>query len=338
MKRYLSIVIIVVCAAFFQLSAQISIEIIPTNLLSENDELFINKLVTTINQGRGSRKISYSLVISNLYNYSDDKIVIAKSESFNASKLQFETKSNFGFSTKEKLNNEILKSLDEEAFNISYSSKFNFHPSRNLTRISELDILVKTIKKQSKSKEVKIYYDNGFLLPAYSKERLSNFLENENDCESLRPKIRGVKDKYQLRPSSQFYQIEFDSVGYFNAYEVEIYRYVEREKRILFHEIIEIKNKKDSESEYSIEHDSKKRKSIIYLNEKFLGKSCVNIRPANELGIDWEDSDCDCVQECLYDVNFNLRIRGVAEGFTDDCLWTEELKKIEFQCDAKGKK
>jgi hypothetical protein len=329
---------IVFLSYFYSLTVlgQTVIEVIPTGSLDKAAVSEIDALLYKLNGGKKGAKAKFAFIITNIYNLNDEKIIVRSDEKLIDKTRYFKTSQNFNFKSKSDLITGILDYLDEDDWNMYYSKNFNEIKDNIIHNHSESEVLIKETKKKAKKKSVKIILDNGFNEPAYSKERLENFLNSRSgNCSSLRPQFTKLKDRFQLRPEGDYYVIEFDSIGYFDSYEFELYRYIDGEKKILIKNIFHTKVKSESDDYYLI-IGGKTRNAKIFLKQSYLGLNCVNnIRKENIIGKGWDSGCEDCQQTCLYQTNFNARIRGLAEGFTDDCLWSDEIKKIEFQCTTK---
>jgi hypothetical protein len=318
------------------LFGQTILEVIPTGGLDKSTASELDFLLKKLNKGKSGNKAKFAFLITNIYNLNDDKIIVKADDPILNQNKCFKTSQNFIFKSKSDLNEGILEYIKQEDWNQFYSSKFNSLNNEKIHNFNNLENLVSEAQKKSKKKAVKIIYDNGFIDPAYSKERLENFINNrQSNCSDLHPKFTKIKDRYQLRPEGYYYIIEFDTVGFFDSYEVEIFRNSEGSKKVLINDVFSVKSTEQSD-DYYIKIVSKSKNAKLYLKESYLGLNCVNnIRKENIVGKGWDPLCGECQNECLYQTNFNIRIRGIAEGFTDDCLWTDEVKKIEFQCTTK---
>jgi len=318
------------------LLSQTVIEVIPTGGLDRTTAIEIDALLNKLNKGKKGVKSKFAFIITNFYNPNDEKIIVRSDEQLSDKEKYFKTSQNFNFKSKSEFISGVLEYIEEDDWNIYYSKSFNELKDSKIRNHSEMQILIKEARKKAKRKSVKIILDNGFIEPAYSKERLENYLNSHSsNCLNLKPQFTKIKDRYQLRPEGFYYVLEFDTVGYFDSYEIEIFRSIDGEKKILVKNIFNVKEKSESEDFY-LTLGSKSRNAKIYLKESYLGLNCVNnIRKENIIGKGWDPLCGECQNECLYQTNFNIRIRGIAEGYTEDCLWSDEIKKIEFQCTTK---
>lgn len=336
--NYVNQITITILSSLLSLTllSQTVIEVIPTGGLDKKTIIEIDALLQKLNKGKKGPKANFAFIVTNIYNQNDEKLIVRSDDEIDIEKRFFTTSQNFNFKSKNDLINGIIEYIEEDDWNIFYSKSFNEIKNVKIRNHNNLDKLIKESQKRSKKKVVKIILDNGFNEPAYSKERLEQYMKSRSSsCSNLRPQFTQLKERYQSRPIGNYYIIEFDTIGYFDSYEVEIYRLNDGIKKILVKNVFYTKEKNESEDFY-LTLGNKSRNAKIFLKESYLGLNCVNnIRKENILGKGWDPLCGECQNECLYQTNFNIRIRGLAEGFTEDCLWSEEVKKIEFQCTTK---
>ena len=313
-SRVLAILLLSFILSYPLLSQTVVIEVIPTGGLDQVTAQEIDNLLNKLNKGKKGAKAKFAFVLTNIYNLSDEKLIVRSDDLYDG----------------------LLKYTEDENYNIFYSKSFNDLKDDKIINQSNQEALIKEVSKKSKKKTIKILFDNGFLEPAYSKERLEKFLNSRSsNCNALKPQFTKLRDRYQLRPEGYYYVIEFDSIGYFDSYEVEIYRNNDGVKKTLIKDVFNTDGS-DEKEDFYLTIGGKSRNAKIFLKESYLGLNCVNnIRKENILGKGWDPLCGECQNECLYQTNFNIRIRGLAEGYTEDCLWSDEIKKIEFQCTTK---
>jgi hypothetical protein len=334
--RLITILLISITLSLPLFCQTVVIEVIPTGGLDKATAQDIDILLHKLNKGKKGAKAKFAFVLSNIYNLNDDKLIVKSDDPLASKDNYFKSTQNFNFKSKNELYAGLLNYAEEDNYNIFYSKGFNELNDSRIINQSNQEALVKVLRKKSKKKTIKILLDNGFLEPAYSKERLEKFLNSRSsNCDMLKPQFTEIRDRYQLRPEGFYYVIEFDTIGFFDSYELEIYRNSDGVKRILVKNVFST-NGSDASEDYYLTVSGKSRKAKIFLKESYLGLNCVNnIRKENILGKGWDPLCGECQNECLYQTNFNIRIRGLAEGYTEDCLWVDEIKKIEFQCTTK---
>lgn len=334
--RQIALLLLSIIQTISLFSQTVVIEVIPTGGLDRVTAQDIDVILNKLNKGKKGAKAKFAFVLTNIYNLSDEKLIVRSDDPLASKNIFFKSTQNFNFKSKNDLYDGLLKYIEDENYNIFYSKSFNELRDDNIFNQSNQEALIKEVSKKSKKKTIKILFDNGFLEPAYSKERLEKFLNSRSsNCNVLKPQFTKLRDRYQLRPEGYYYVIEFDTIGYFDSYEVEIYRNNEGVKKILVKDVFNTDGI-DEKEDFYLTIGGKSRNAKIFLKESYLGLNCVNnIRKENIIGKGWDPTCGECRNDCLYQTNFNIRIRGIAEGYTEDCLWSDEIKKIEFQCTTK---
>lgn len=334
--RLITILLISFILSYPLFSQTVVIEVIPTGGLDKVTAQEIDILLYKLNKGKKGSKAKFAFVLTNIYNLSDEKLIVRSDDPLASKNNYFKSTQNFNFKSKNDLYDGLLKYTEEENYNTFYSKSFNELKDNKIINQSNQEALIKEVSRKSKKKTIKILFDNGFLEPAYSKERLEKFLNTRtSNCNALKPQFSKLKERFQLRPEGNFYVIEFDTIGYFDSYEVEISRIVDGVKRILVKDVFSVSENNGIE-DYYLTLGGKSRIAKIHFKESYLGLNCVNnIRKENIIGKGWDPTCGECRNDCLYQTNFNIRIRGIAEGYTEDCLWSDEVKRIEFQCTTK---
>jgi hypothetical protein len=142
-------------------------------------------------------------------------------------------------------------------------------------------------------------------------------------------KIRATSS---INNKEEAYSIRFDSVGYYDGYEIEITR--TSDGKLLYSDVIL----------FSQDYDDKRIQSInqaktceILLELRMLANKCYSIFPIRNLdNIPDTDKGCNlCALECLYKKSWCIRLRGVIEGLAKDDLWTEEICNFMLECPKK---
>jgi hypothetical protein len=194
-------------------------------------------------------------------------------------------------------------------------------------------------KASSEEMEINLFYDKGLREFVFSKERMLRSYEafQNGSLYKMKPDFLNVEEYVQLRPQGSVgndnpYVIRFDSVGYFDSYELVIYR--SGTEDILFKERLEFSEETDDH--YSLSYTGDGRVCEIRIMAKHLGMLCYSTFPDQNLNSAPDVTDCGpCSLECLYKKNWDLQIRGCVEGASKDKLWTERVRKVEFQCPNK---
>jgi hypothetical protein len=200
---------------------------------------------------------------------------------------------------------------------------------------------VKSLKRSVKSnlkagRNSNVIYYNGFFPYVFSSIRLEQAY-TQNGVRNLIPSFTDLNEYYQLRPnSSSMYEIRLDSLGYFDQYEIEIYRFQPNgAKKMLLNERIGFEAV--SPRGLSINSVGANKFCLILIPDKLLGQLCVSTFATADNEVPTDEEECQqCAYECLYRRDFEIRIRGVASGLTFDAIWSTPIKHVQFQC-AKGK-
>jgi hypothetical protein len=303
----------------------IVVDIYPTNYISASDISFFEKLEKALQKKMFGRK-NISLRINNSYNsnYKPRKLSEIK---VNQSQQVFP---NSNYLDKNSLYKSIAKIPCD--LQISYSENFDYFD--DFKKAYDIKSLKKEIQNEKEGK-VLVLYDNGFIPYICDKERFikayNSALKN-NNIDDFKVKVYKNKDGQPFRPVGDFYIIPFDSVGYFCQYEVDIYRNVNGEKIQLFNNIVDIKESYNSTLDYFIIcPDNDYENSNLYLSKRILGLECMK-QFDSKIG-EIPDPTCPCNQDCLYNKNFNIRIRGIQSGDKDRDTWSAVLPKILLQCE-----
>ncbi len=219
---------------------------------------------------------------------------------------------------------------------ISYSTDL-YTPYKTDEFCNNISDLTKKIKK-IKSGNTLIIWLNGFLPNKYSTENIKKIYKQciENGTEAiLKPKIVNPKNFKKLIPDEEYYYIEFESIEYFNQYEILIsfYDYSENKNKVIFNEILDFS--KSGNKDFSIKKDENiENKCVLKIATHYLAMECYKLK--NELNIvdvPEKESDCgDCKYLCLYNKEFSIKIRGYNDDFSSEELWSEKVVPFFFQC------
>jgi hypothetical protein len=196
-----------------------------------------------------------------------------------------------------------------------------------------------TDKLEKEPREINIFYDKGVKEYVFSVERMTRCYEEyqNGNLYRMRPEFLNIEEYTQLRPQGSVgndnpYTIRFDSVGYFDSYELAIFRSGTDE--VLFKERIEFSS---DNSYFQLNYTGDGRVCEIRIMAKHLGMLCYGNFPDQNLNTAPDVTDCGpCSLECLYKKSWDIQIRGCVEGVSKDKLWTEKIKRVEFQCPKKS--
>jgi hypothetical protein len=275
--------------------------------------LYTNKTMLLSKQSDFNDKIkSYNTPINNV-SYANDEILIKKINAFNLTHL-------ISFKT-----------------NINTNGAFGY-------LYSGLNDLLQFIKKDKES-SINLIYVNGFVLYQYSLENFKLVYQDykaDNKLTDLIPSITTPSFKEQLTPDDAGYVIEFDSVGWFPSYEIEINSTSEDNRGQYIKEQLEF-------SEYNSEAGKSKgiymyytgydKVCRIWIDQRILGAKCLQNQKSSTINTSEipTDKDCDlCRNTCLYSLRFEMRLRGCGNGYTKPDLWSDYISRFSFQCPNHG--
>jgi hypothetical protein len=269
--------------------------------------LYTNKTMLLSKQSDFNDKIkSYNTHIDNV-SYANEKILIKKINDFNLTHL---------ISFKTDLNT-------DGAFGYLYS---------------DLNDLLQFIKKDKES-SINLIYVNGFVLYQYSLENFKLVYQDykaNNELTDLKPSITTPSFKEQLTPDQNGYVIEFDSVGWFPAYEIEINSTSEGNQGQFIKEQLEFSqnNSMSKSNGICMYYAGYNKVCRIWIADSTLGVKCLqNLNSStNNTPVTSTDKKCDCQHECLYPLRFEMRLRGCGNGYTKPDLWTDYVSRFSFQC------
>ena len=199
--------------------------------------------------------------------------------------------------------------------------------------------LKKSLKKEKKkikkgvTTELNLFWLNKLVDYKFGEKNLKKVYgqkKNKNELKDLIPVITEPSNRTQIRPNEDSYIIKFDSVGYYDKYEIEIKSTSRSMRKIIYKETFEFG--KNMDGDYLIYTHDRKR-CEIFLNLQNLAKTVYRLSKETihlpEVQI--EKKDCECELEALYSKQYSLRIRGVVDGFAKDDLWNE-IELFQFQC------
>jgi hypothetical protein len=219
--------------------------------------------------------------------------------------------------------------------------KLNLKFSENTS--SDVIDFKKWIKKNKKSKkDLYLIWNNGFQFYKYSPEYISRIIlqrKKNNTTESLIPRITkpDPKSTNVVRPDESHYKIEFDSVGLFPKYQIQVSRKLKDGDSILI-----LNECLDFMKSDSFNLNKSRIKIALFIKN---GKKCVFAISENELGVLCVqsldsgkaieiDESCDCKNDCLYHNKFSVVIKGCVDGIDENEIPAIYLPVIRFQCNA----
>lgn len=209
-----------------------------------------------------------------------------------------------------------------------------------VTSGSDRDIkeLKKSLKKEKKKikkgvkTELNLFWLNKLVDYKFGEKNLNKVYgqkKNKNELKDLIPLITEPSNRQQIRPNEDSYIIKFDSVGYYDKYEIEIKSTSRSMNKIIYKETFEFE--KNMDGDYLIYTGDRKR-CEIFLNLQNLAKTVYRLSKetihAPEVTL---EKDCECELEVLYSKQYSLRIRGIVDGFAKEDLW-DEIELFQFQC------
>jgi hypothetical protein len=300
--------------------------------LSEDDLNRLTEFRNSINPSK--KKEKYQILLKNFYS---EKITTFNDES----DLYYLPKNivNKSYSDEEAI---IEKIKNFNAANIlSFSSDLNINPILKKIGLFSNDVyqlrkIIKKIKKES----VTVVWFNGFLPNKFSAENIKLVYEQNKKngtLSQLIPNITNIKPLTRVMPVSDNYNFIFEPVEYFNSYQVLLtfYDYNTEEDVEIFNEIIDtsIQNK-----DFKISREVGTNRFVLSINNRYLGYKCYRLqRKNNTKGVPDSDDCGDCKDECLYNKEFSISIRGYVSNFNSDDLWSNKIQQFFLQCNLGNK-
>lgn len=199
--------------------------------------------------------------------------------------------------------------------------------------------LKKTLKdlRNDKIDELRILYFNGFKPYKFSKERLLSRMKKAtilNDFNELKIDLLNPKQgkTFVFRPDEKYYVLDFDSIGIFDQYEIEIFCETPSasgtwlKMRVGFSDF-------DDQSDIVMYYTGELKECKLKIAETLLGDKCYEF--SSEVSTDEmpdKDDDCGiCKLECLYQKKFSVSITGFSSGYSDPKI-KNVFKPVLFQC------
>lgn len=299
--------------------------------LSDKDITEIEKLQVELCGKNDTKKNRYNIQLVNIY--TNEKTSFIKKNDLHYLPTSIENlniiKSNFVIS---KIDSLKLSNL------ITYRTD-NTIPVEFGALCLDIKSLVKKIKK-IKNNDVNLIWFNSFVPYKYSVENIKvmyEALNNEGEIAKLIPKINSPLIFEYLRPDETHYTIKFDSVGYFNEYEIEINCVTEDFKVEFIKE--HLKFSYDKKQDVFMYYTGESRGCEILISTKYLANICYKMDNGNVNIKDIpDDNGCEpCKYECLYNKKFSIRVRGYTIGYNKEQFWTEKIDWFLFQCPTQKK-
>ena len=190
--------------------------------------------------------------------------------------------------------------------------------------------------KNDKFEELKILYFNGFKPYKSSKDRYLARMKKAlilNDFSELKIDLLNPKQgkTFVLRPDEKYYVLDFDSLGIFDQYEIEIYCETQTalgtwlKIRVGFSDF-------EDQSDIVLYYTGELRECKLKISENFLGDKCFEFSNDIDTHDIPEIDDCGpCKLECLYQKKFSISITGVSSGYYDPKV-KNTCKPVLFQC------
>jgi hypothetical protein len=272
--------------------------------------LYTNKTMLLNKQSDFKDKIkSYNTPINNV-SYANDDILIKKINDFNLTHL------------------------------ISYKTDLNTQGDFGHL-YSNLNDLLQVIKKDKES-SINLVYANGFVLYQYGLENFKLVYQEykaNNELSELIPNIVHPYLTEQLHPVGDGYLIEFDSVGWFSEYEIEINSTSEKNKGTFVKKRLKFSQNYEeiavSSADPNMYYSGDNRRCYIYIPAKLLDSLCIKLNNSAVLNpnqVPSKDSCKECRNPDLYSTRFEMRLRGYGNGYNKSDLWSDYISRFSFQC------
>jgi hypothetical protein len=299
--------------------------------LSTNDIVTLDMINKEIFRKKSSRNNSFKLINF----YTNESIDFVK-------KIDFNEKINVFNTSIDNLSYSNNKNLIEKLKNLNLSNLVFY--KTNINTVGQADLLYKDLNellkliKKNKERSINIIFENDFVPYKYSVENIKFNYENfkqTNELSIIIPKIIHPTFKEQLLPDENGYIIEFDSVGCFPEYEIEINSTSEKTKGQFIKEHLKFSQNPVGSKDIFMYYTGEGKTCKIYISQTYLGKICKKMEHTEILNTSEipNDDDCGaCLNTCLYPTRFELRVRGYVSGFVKDDLWSDVVKRFSFQC------
>lgn len=309
------------------------IDIYVTNQLKESDRVSLSAYIDELNKTLHRKYQGMSIM---LHDYYSDYQNLIKDEN---DLLNFFVEENKLFTSENLFLKSLESNLKSENSALIPISIGKLPSCKNIFKdVNSLEDFVKSeFKKSRKNKEelrVRVYFYNGYLLGKQDPKRLQLNLINAqkvNDFSKLKPRFSWNGDKSFL-PSGEMgnYIIQFDSVGFYDSYEIRI---TSLSKSAPGHLVDLVMRFDDvNSSDYKLTYSGYNRSCRIEFSSEYLGTKCLGLSAGQ---YDIGDEDCSvCKEACLYGKAFQLSVLGICGDSKIESLRikTNSEYNITFQC------
>jgi hypothetical protein len=351
MKIFISFLLFTVVHSF-SFSQVKSITFLSTRKLSSIDIENIKSVYKSVIGKNGKKIGKYKFILKSCLN--SEEIVI-------------NTTDDFYLNQQNSFNRDFVSTNDEIVYIMSIipgKKTFEFKTSSDIlltASIPSLSVssdLIKRIQK-SKENEIIVIWNNGFEPYIFSSVNINTIIKQSNKSNSLdalRPRILKPNVKQRdLRPDESHYYIEFDSVGIFPSYQVQIFWKFQDgmdymgntvyDSVLFVNECIDFITEeefKEGKEDYDFAlfsvFDSKCK---IALSSDYLANICYqeDTQKLNTQELKNEEDCTPCKYDCLYQKKFSVVIKGCATGVKEESIPGSTLNFNYFliQCDYKQK-
>jgi len=312
-------------------SAQV-IDIYVTNQLKESDRVSLNAYVDGLNKTLHRKYQGMSIM---LHDYYSDFQSLIKDEN---DLLNFFVEENKLFTSENLFLKDLDSNLKSENSALIPLASGKLPACKNILKdVNSLEDFVKDeFKKSRRNKEalvVKVFFYNGYLLGKQDLKRLELSFEKarkSNDFSKLKPRFSWSGD-HTFTPSGDMgdYVIEFDSIGFYESYQIKITSLSESSPGVLINENVKFDD--NFNPDITLKYTGNNRNCKFQFSPEYLGTKCLKL-PGGKIVI---DDDCsDCKEECLYGKAFQISIQGISGDFREEKLITQTSTEvnIKFQC------
>lgn len=316
---------------FFGLHANAQvIDIYITNQLNDSDKKELSEYFEFLNKDFGKK---YKGLTINLVDYYNDFQTIIFGEIdinnfiIDENKL-FQNEGQFLVSLQDKLNLSQVGLIPAASGKLPTCS--NVIKDREMFK-EFVKVELKNSRKKKEKGRVGVIYYNGYMLGKQDVRRLEiNYRKSEvnKDFSRLKPHFSWEGDKTFLPNSFAYYTIEFDSVGLYTSYLLQIKSLSENSLGDLIYEEIKFDR---SNPEIILSYTGNNRRCEVQISAEYLGTKCLQMS-GGKMEVNLNCSECQ--ETCLYHKAFQIRMRGVCGDFKSEKLWKEtDLEyNTKFQC------
>jgi hypothetical protein len=325
--RILFIIFFLTSAFAFSQNKFQEITVVYFRELSEEELAKLIELKKLINPSK--KKEKYQITLKNFYS---DKTTKFNSEG----DLYYLPKSIINKTYNEE--NEVIDKIKNfNATNIlSFSSDLNLSSSLRYIGLfsNELQQLSKNIKKVKKGDLTLIWF-NGFLPNKFSAENIRMVYDQNKKngtLSQLIPVITNIKTLTRVIPVSNNYNFIFEPVEYFNSYQVILtyHDYNSGEDIEIFNEVIDTSLQS---KDFKLSRQTGTNRYVLSIDNRFLGYKCYSLQKVNiTTGVPGGDDCGECKDECLYNKEFSIRVRGYVNDFNAEDLWSASIEQFFLQC------